>query len=160
MSEGTVYERELYVAITLAWYETQPRRAHIDHALRPYALGTGFALSVQRSPRRVDLQHVAAICALLVRSRPWELDGLQKVIDTPGIEHAPKDELDPLCAWWYPLERPSVLGVHYWELGSGTLELRRLSRFDEPPALQFGRFAAEKQEREAPARSHRPTGRR
>lgn len=156
MPEATLYERQLYVEITVAWYQTQPRGTHIDRALRPYALGTGFADSVMNSPRGADLQHVAAICALLICSRPWQLDGLRMVTDTQGIGRAPKHELDPVCAWWYPLDKPHVLGVHYWELGSGTLELKRLSRFDKPPALLFGRFAAERSKPVSAATSGRP----
>jgi hypothetical protein len=156
ISEASLYERDLYVEITIAWYQRRPHELHIDRALRPYVLGTGFANSVRDSPPRVDLEHVAAICALLVCSQPWQLDGLQKVVDTQSIGRAPKDELDPICAWWYPLDKPCVLGVHYWELGSGTVELRRLSRFDKPPALQFGRFAGRRTDRKAAPTSRRP----
>jgi hypothetical protein len=155
-SEATLYERDLYVEITLAWYQRQPHGLQIDRAFRPYVLGRWFASSVRDSLPQVDPQHVVAICALLVCSQPWRLDGLQKVLDTRGIGRAPKDELDPVCAWWYPLDKPSILGVHYWELGSGTLELCRLSRFDTPPALQFGRFATERIAHDAMGVRRRP----
>jgi IclR family pca regulon transcriptional regulator len=41
-----------------------------------------------------------------------------------------------------------MLGVHFWELGNGIIELKRLSKFDDAPALQFGRFGARQMERE------------
>jgi hypothetical protein len=139
MSEASLFERDLYVEITVAWYQMQRHGLAVDRAFRSYVLGRGFANSVKDFPPRVDLQHVAAICALVVTSNPWELDDLQKVLDTQGIGGRPRSALDPVCAWWYPLDKPSVLGVHYWELASGIVELRRLARFEKPPALQFGR---------------------
>ena len=143
MSEAALYERELYVAITLAWYEAQPRGSVLDDVLRPYVFGRGFATSVQDAEKYIDRERVAAICALLVCSQPWDLRGLKKVLDTQSIGRVPKHELDPVCAWWYPLASPSLLGIHYWELGNRIVELRRLSKFDKPPALQFGRFGAQ-----------------
>ncbi len=139
--------------ITIAWYQAQPRGPHIDRALRPYALGTGFAKSVQDNPN-VDLRHVASICALVVSSETWRLDGLQKVLDTQGVGRAPKGIFDPVNVWWYPLNKPSVLGIHYWELANGTLELRLLHRFDRPPPVLFGRFTAEEDEQEADVTNH------
>jgi hypothetical protein len=144
MSDASVFELDLYIKITIAWYQAQPRGPHIDRVLRPYVLGTGFAKSVQDTPTYVDLQHVAAICALVVSSETWRLDGLQKVLDTHGIGRAPKDIYDPVTAWWYPLDKASVLGIHYWELANGTLELRLLHRFDRPPPVLLGRFATER----------------
>jgi hypothetical protein len=151
VSETSLYERDLYVGITVAWYQMQPHGLSADHVLRPYVLGTGFASSVKDAPTRVDLEHVTATCALILCSNPWELDGLRKILDTQSISRPPRHELDPVCAWWLPLDRPSILGVHYWELGNGIVELRRLSRFEKPPALHFGRFSAERTEREAAA---------
>jgi hypothetical protein len=148
MSEAALYERDLHVAITLAWYEAQPQGFQLDGVLRPYAFGREFASSVQGTERYVDRERVAAICARLVCSQPWGLRGLKKVLDTQGIGRAPKHELDPVCAWWFPLASPSLLGIHYWELGNRIVELKRLGKFDRPPALQFGRFGAQQTERE------------
>jgi hypothetical protein len=139
MSEASLFERDLYLEITIAWYQMQTHGSTVDHALRSYVLGRGFADSVKDSLSRVDLQHVSAICALLVSSNSWELDDLQKVLDMQSIGRRPRSALDPVCAWWYPLDKPSVFGVHYWELANGLVELRRLARFDKPPALYFGR---------------------
>jgi hypothetical protein len=150
MSEAALCEQELYMAITLAWYQAQTRGFHVDRVLRPFVLGSGFARSVDAHREYWELHRVAAICALLVCSQPWELDGLQKILDVQGIGRVPKDDLDPVCAWWYPLAPlPSLLGIHFWELGSGVVELKTLSRFETPPSLQFGRFAAAKRRRRA-----------
>ncbi len=143
MSEASLFERDLYVEITLAWYQRQPRGLKPNFPFRPYLLGRGFAESVKASPKGVDREHVAAVCALLVSLEPWQLGRLQKVMDTQGIGLVPKGALDPVSAWWYPLNKPSVLGIHYWELGNGTIELQSLARFDKPPALRFSRFAKE-----------------
>lgn len=143
MSEAALYEQELYMAITLAWYQAQPQGFHVDRVLRPFVLGSGFASSVDGHRAYWELHRVAAICARLVCAQPWELDGLQKILDIQGIGRVPKDALDPVCAWWYPLAPPpNLLGIHYWELGSGIVELKNLSKFDKPPILQFGRYAA------------------
>ncbi|HEY5194696.1 MAG TPA: hypothetical protein VIJ39_12615 [Solirubrobacteraceae bacterium] len=161
MSEASLYEQELYMAITLAWYQAQPQGFHLDRVLRPFVLGTGFAESVEGHRVYLELHRVAAICTLLVCSRPWELDGLQKVLDVQGIGRVPKDELDPVCAWWYPLApSPNLLGIHYWELGSGIVELKRLSKFEKPPVLQFGRYAAQKRQRGAADTGRRRTSSR
>jgi hypothetical protein len=139
MSEASLFERDLYLEITIAWYQMQSRGLAVDRPMRSYVFGRGFAESVKDSPPRVELQHISEICALVVSSNSWELDDLKKVLDTQSIGGSPRTTLDPVCAWWYPLDRPSVLGVHYWELANGLVELRRLARFDKPPALQFGR---------------------
>ncbi len=139
MSEASLFERDLYLEITIAWYQMQTTGLAIDRPLRSYVLGRGFAESVKETPPRLDLQDISAICALVVSSKSWELDDLQKVLDTQSIGNRPRTELDPVCAWWYPLDRPSTLGVHYWELANGVVELRLLARFDKPPALRFGR---------------------
>jgi hypothetical protein len=156
MSEAALYEQELYMAITLAWYQSQPQGAHLDRVLRPFVLGSGFASSVDGHRAYLELHRVAAICALVVCSQPWELDGLLKVLDIQGIGRAPREELDPVCAWWYPLApQPNLLGIHYWELGNGIVELKNLSKFDKPPILQFGRYAAQKKRRGASAAARR-----
>lgn len=142
MSEASMFELELYMGITAAWYHEQRRLPHIDRPMRPYVLGTGFAKSVEESPRRIDVQHVTAICAVLVSSDVLLLDGLRPVLDTQGAGRAPKHRLDSLNAWWLPLRHRDGLGLHYWELANGILELRRLHRFERPPPLVYGRFAA------------------
>lgn len=149
MSEATLYERALYVEITMAWYQRQPHGLGVDRAFRPYIVGAGFVNSVRDSEAQVELGHVAAVCALLISSQPWQLDGLRKILDTQNIGRVPKTGLDPLCAWWHPLGEPYILGIHYWELGSGTVELRRLSRFEKPPPIQLGRVAVEQADGDA-----------
>jgi hypothetical protein len=154
LSEAALYERDLHVAITIAWYEARPRGFKLDGVLRPYAFGSGFATSVEDNEKYADLEHVAATCALVVCSQPWELRGIKKVMDTQSIGLSPKHEGDPVCAWWYPLGSPSLLGIHYWELGNRVVELKRLSKFDRPPALQFGRFGAHSKARQGATRGH------
>jgi hypothetical protein len=153
MFRASPFERDLYVGITAAWYRMQIYGLDISHAIRSYVLGDGFANSVQDALSDVALEQVIAICALVVSSKPWELAGLRKILDTQSIHHVPREALDPVCAWWYPLGEPSELGIHYWELGNGIVELRRLSRFEMPPGLQFDRFTAEQADDAPPATS-------
>jgi hypothetical protein len=150
MSEASLYEQELYMAITLAWYQAQTHEDPLDRVLRPFLLGSGFAVSVEGHRAYLELHRVAEVCARVVCSQPWELDGLRKVLDIQNIGRAPKDEMDPVCVWWYPLAPlPNRLGIHYWELGSGIVELKSLSKLDQSPILQFGRHAAAKKTRNA-----------
>lgn len=150
MSDASLYEQELYMAITLAWYQAQTQGVPLDRVLRPFVLGSEFAVSVEGHRAYLELHRVTEVCALVVCSQPWELDGLRKVLDIQGIGRVPKDEMDPVCVWWYPMApSPSLLGLHYWELGSGIVELKSVSKFDKPPILQFGRCAAAKKRRNA-----------
>lgn len=158
MSDATLFERELYVEITVAWHQTHPRGSHVDRAFmalrargRLCKLSYGQCGTRGPSTRGRDLRAGGLLAALA-------LDRMRRVVDTQGVGRIPTDIFDPLCAWWFPLDAPRVLGVHYWELGSGILELRRLGKFDKPPALQFGRFAAERAERESAVMSCRPRG--
>jgi hypothetical protein len=156
MFTASPFERDLYVGITVAWYGMRNYGLDISHAIRSYILGDGFADSVQMALSEVALEQVIAICALVVSSRPWELAGLRKILDTQNIHRVPREALDPVCAWWYPLDEPPDLGVHYWELGNGILELCQLSRFETAPALQFDRLAAEQAEDAPPVTSPQP----
>jgi hypothetical protein len=153
MFTASPFEGDLYVGITVAWYRMRNHGLDISHAIRSYVLGDGFAKSVQDALSEVSFEQVIAICALVVSSKAWELAGLRKILDTQNIHRAPIEALDPVCAWWYPLGEPPDLGIHYWELGNGIIELRRLSRFVLPPGLQFGRLAAELGDDASPATS-------
>lgn len=93
-SEAGLFEKDLYLEITTAWYQMQTPGLAIDRPLRSYVLGRGFAESVKDAPPRLDLQHISATCALIVSSKSWELDDLRKVLDTQSIGNRPRTELD------------------------------------------------------------------
>jgi hypothetical protein len=51
------------------------------------------------------------------------------------------EALDPRGSWWQPLAGNTELGVHYWRLALDIIELRGVGPVDEPPVLEYGRFA-------------------
>jgi hypothetical protein len=54
------------------------------------------------------------------------------------LDHPPHEALDRAAAWWRALEGLDGLGVHYVELGGGTLEFLSVAhRNDRPSAGSF-----------------------
>jgi hypothetical protein len=104
----------MYLVIASVWCRALSRTERRKHPLGPYVLGRGFVVSVARAS--VDGMQVASVCARLAcrhvqaRGEPLPLD------------HPPEDALDPATVWWCPIDGSSGLGVHYVELGGGTLE--------------------------------------
>jgi hypothetical protein len=49
------------------------------------------------------------------------------------LKHTPHEALDPAAAWWRALVGPDGLGVHYVELGGGTLEFLSVARRNDRP---------------------------
>lgn len=122
-------DEELYVAVTKAWCRTLTREERRKWPLSPYVFGRGFARSVAES--QVDSLQVASACARLARKHT----GQQERGESLALEPTPQEALDWAAAWWYALDAPDGLGVHYVELGGGTLEFVSISyRNDRPDA--------------------------
>jgi hypothetical protein len=134
-------EADLYAAIATSWYWSNPRGGHIQRPMRQFVLGPDFAAVAARWPDSVYGAIVAA-CARIVSLHNWELLGVQIAKHAQGTGTLPKEGLDPVMSEWYPLDGTSGLGVHFWRLGSGVIELRSVGPFNHAPALQFARFAA------------------
>jgi hypothetical protein len=133
-------EADLYAAIVSAWYQTHPQGEHIKRPIRPYVFGPEFAKAVWVQPN-VIRRHLVAVCARIVSLEAWQLPELLVAKNAPGMGVVPKEILDPAVALWHPANTPAELGVHFWRLGAGMIELRDVGPFDRPPALEFGRFA-------------------
>lgn len=119
----------MYVAVTRAWFRMLTHDERRKWPLSPYFFGRGFVRSIARS--RVDGLQVALACARLARKHT----GQQERGESFTLEATPRDALDWAAAWWYALEAPDGLGVHYIELGGGTLEFVSVSyRSDHPDA--------------------------
>jgi hypothetical protein len=122
-------DEDLYVAVTKAWCRTLTGGERRKWPLSPYVFGRGFVRSVAES--RANGLQVALACARLARRHTGQRERGQSVT----LEPAPRDALDWAAAWWYALDVPDGLGVHYVELGGGTIEFISVSyRNDRPDA--------------------------
>lgn len=114
-------EEDMYVAVTRAWYRMLTREERRRHSLRPYVFGSDFMRSILNS--RVDLSLTATVCARLACShRLDELGGEVLLLKRPA-----RKALDPLVAWWRAFEGYDGRGLHYVELGGGTIEFSSVS---------------------------------
>lgn len=94
------------------------------YPLAPYVFGRPFVRSITEAP--VGLK-VASVCARIARRHT----GQQERGESLTLEHPPHEALDWAAAWWYALDELDGLGVHYVELGGGTLEFVSISRRDD-----------------------------
>ena len=115
----------MYLVIASVWCRALTRTERRKHPLGPYVLGSGFAGSVAGA--LIDGLQVASVCARLACRH------VQDRGESLPLEHPPEDALDPATAWWCPVDEPDGLGVHYVELGGGTLEFLSVGyRADRP----------------------------
>jgi hypothetical protein len=126
-------EEAMYVAVTRAWFRQVPLEERVQHPLGPYLLARQFVPSMIEAT--VDIWTAASICAALACRYPWERDsGESKPL--PGT---PVASDDPLSTWWFALPGTDALGVHYDELGDGTLVFLLVGGWDERPLRGFER---------------------
>lgn len=117
----------MHAAVTRLWFRMLSRQERRKLPLRPYVFGPSFSSSVADAPMGELL--VAALCARLACRHGW-----QRVAgESLPLEHPPHEALDQAAAWWQPLEQSGALGVHYVELGGGTLEFLSVARRDDRP---------------------------
>jgi hypothetical protein len=67
--------------------------------------------------------------------RPCSRDGGELL----PLDYPPREALDPAAAWWYAFEESDGLGVHYVELGGGTLEFLSVARRHDQPDFRSSR---------------------
>jgi hypothetical protein len=104
--------------------------------MKRYAIGPDFAYQVW-DQREATAQRIIALCAQIVTLEYSQLPGATQ---TDDLDCTPREQLDPAATWWQPLDQASELGVHYWVLGNGTIELRALAARDARPMPRHGRF--------------------
>jgi hypothetical protein len=105
--------------------------------MRTYLVRPGFADEVRRCSQ-VDPHDVFAVCARLVSMDDF------RVRETATITKKCEgltEGLDPLRGLWLPLTNTPELGVHFWQLVVVPVELRCIGPVDDPPSLEYGRFA-------------------
>lgn len=120
-------EESLYVAVTRAWYRMHPLDKLRECPLHPYVFGPAMSRTTAKS--RVDPCIVAKTCAELASLPYWLRDSGESLpLVSPACGGG-----DPCRAWWRKFHG-SELGLHYVELGVGTLEFLSVARrFDLPP---------------------------
>lgn len=122
-------EEDMHVTVTRAWFRMFTPEERRRHPLRPHLFDRDFVRSILNT--RVNILLVASVCARLACSHR---------LDEPGgdllpLERSAKDAFDPLVAWWRAFEGIDGLGIHYVELGSGTVEFLSIGhRNDRPDA--------------------------
>lgn len=112
----------MYLAVTSAWCRMFSQVERRKHPLAAYVFGHMFVRSVAAA--HLDALLVASVCARLACRYAWQRDGGEPL----PLEQPPQGALDPTAAWWLQLEDRSRLGLHYVELGGGTLEFAAISR--------------------------------
>jgi DNA-binding CsgD family transcriptional regulator len=95
--------------------------------LRSFVLDERFAGSLARSP--VEMRHVAYTILLIASGHPSLTGGS---VPLPLISRA-RGALQPWAAWWRGLIGAGGLGIHYVELGNGTLEFLSVAEQHEQP---------------------------
>ena len=121
----------MYVAVTVAWYQAYSWEDRRRHPLGPYVLGRLFARYA--ASVSVDVGVIASVCAQLARRHQTQRGELIP------MALQPRQALDPASAWWHELPGTDGLGVHYVELGGGTLEFLSVAYKDERPIVEAGR---------------------
>lgn len=134
-------EADLYAEIARSWFWSKPKGEHIQRPMQRFVLGPDFAASVGRWPDSV-YGHIIGACARVVSLENWELLAVEVPKPAASVGTPAREWCDPLTLEWYPLDGESELGVHFWRLGGGVIEVRSIGPFYQAPALQFGRFAA------------------
>jgi hypothetical protein len=110
---------------------------HHKHLMRTYLVHPGFATEVWgRSD--VDPHDVLAVCARLIALEDFRVKATATM--TQKGEKL-SEGFDPRCGWWLPLTDSPELGIHFWQLVLVPVELRCIGPVDDPPSLQYGRFA-------------------
>jgi hypothetical protein len=123
-------DRDMYVAVTVAWYRFFSRAQRRQHPLRPYVFGNEFTRSVAAA--EIDAVLVAHACAQIACRHGSQWGRGERL--QPELE--PREALDPAAAWWRGLDGADGMGVHYVELGGGTLEFLTVARKHNRPNIE------------------------
>jgi hypothetical protein len=120
----------MYVAVMRAWCRMVPREERRKRPFCSYVFGRGFVRSV--ADAHVDGFLVAHTCARIACRYMSERDRGESL----PLVRLPHEALDPAVAWWRTLNGPDGVGIHYVELGGGTLEFLSVARRNDKPDLR------------------------
>jgi hypothetical protein len=127
-------DADVYAEIARAWYRMRPSSDHLEHPIKKYVVAPSFARQVWDQPG-IDPHAVIDVCARVVSEDDWRLR--EQTRQTVVCSHL-EDGLDPVNGWWHPLGSIGevTVGLHFWRLAIGTIELRSVGPADEAPQLQ------------------------
>lgn len=134
-------EADAYCAITTAWCGSVDQDRRMQHPMRPYFIARSFTQSTLRLPGATAAD-VFRVCARIISDEELELRDVLRTRKAISIG----EPYDPAGGWWHPLCDPS-LGVHFWRLALGIIELRTVAAFASAPQLEVGRYAATRSRR-------------
>jgi hypothetical protein len=118
---------DVYVAVREIWFATRTSEERCREPLRSFVLGEGFVGSLARSP--VEMRHVVYTILLITSGHP---SGSVESVPSPLTRRA-RETLQPRAAWWRRLVGAGGPGIHYVELGNGTLEFLTVAPQHERP---------------------------
>ena len=130
-------DADVYAGIARAWWITHRAGEHHESPMRTYLVRPGFADEMWRHSE-VDPHDVLAVCARLVAMEDFRVrEAATMTRKCEGLTEG----LDPVRGLWLPLTDTPELGVHFWQLVVVPVELRCIGPVDDPPSLEYGRFA-------------------
>jgi hypothetical protein len=119
-------EEDVYVTVAEIRCATRTRDEQRQDPLRSFVLGECFAGSLARSP--VEMRHAAYTILLIASGHPSVTGGsVPQPLPTGGSDG------QLWAAWWRQLIGADGLGIHYIELGNGTLEFLTVAERDQQP---------------------------
>ncbi len=116
---STRTEADMYAEIARAWCQMDHSSERPEYPMQTHVVGPGFARAVWDQPD-IDPQEVIAVCAKVVSVESWRLSEVRQTAAGCPLEEA----LDPVSAWWHPLSSAPEIGLHFWRLATGMIELR------------------------------------
>lgn len=128
---------DVYAGIAHDWFQMYRAGERHEHLMRTFLVRPGFAEEVWGRPD-VDPQDVLTTCARLVALEDFRL---REVATMTREGEKLSETLDPSRGWWLALKRSPDLGIHFWQLVLVPIELRCIGPVDDPPLLQYQRFA-------------------
>lgn len=144
----TKNEADVYAEIARAWCGMYPPGEHLEYPMQTHVIAPGFAREVW-GREGIDPQEVIAVCARVVSVESWRLTEARHTVVCEILEEG----LDPVGSWWHPLTSTPDVGLHFWRLAIGPIELRSIAPIDDLPRLECGRFTARNRRREQAATS-------
>lgn len=146
-------EADVYAEIVRAWVQMYRYSDRLDHPMQPFVATSDLTYAVRKA---ANPEQIVTACARILSTEGWLLRDAVPICGKLQFTEA----LDPISAWWLPLDDKSGLGIHFWRLVNRTIELRTIGRIESSPELRFGRFAEREKRRErASARPRQMVGR-
>jgi hypothetical protein len=134
-------EADVYSEIVRVWWSMYPSSERLDHVIQPFVIGPEFAHAVGEHSV-ADSERAIIACARIVSTERWQLrDAILLSRKLSFIE-----AFDPASAWWLPLYDQSGMGVHFWRLVTGTIELRSVGSRASYPSCTSGDSPREKRD--------------